>query len=429
MTTFTATTYQNEYLAAGDADVNAIVTVTSSGNPASPWPAAGSAPSAAEIIIIDVSGSMSQPRTKIAAARQATAVAIGRVRDGVQFGILAGSEEAAWVYPQGDELAVASAETRAEAVAAVRGLRAGGGTAIGRWLMAAYNRFVASGSGLCHAILLTDGRDQDESAEYLAAAIETCEGAFQCDCRGVGTDWQVNELRTIASRLLGTVDIVADPEGMPADFDAMMREAMGRRTADVALRLWTPRGAQTSLVSQVSPTIEDLTDRGVRVDDRTVDYPTGAWGDEARDYHLCLTVPARAVGEEMLAGRVSLVVDGQVVSQSLVKAIWTDDAAMSTQINAEVAHYTGQAELASAIAEGLAARHAGDDTTATERLGRAAQLATEGGNDGTLRLLSRVVDIEDASTGTVRLRRHVEAADEMALDTRSTKTVRLRSGG
>jgi len=35
------------------------------------------------------------------------------------------------------------------------------------------------------------------------------------------------------------------------------------------------------------------------------------------------------------------------------------------------------------------------------------------------------VDIEDAATGTVRLRRKVEAADEMALDTQSTKTVRV----
>ena len=37
--------------------------------------------------------------------------------------------------------------------------------------------------------------------------------------------------------------------------------------------------------------------------------------------------------------------------------------------------------------------------------------------NGTLRLLAGVVDIVDASTGTVRLRAHADAADEMALDT------------
>jgi hypothetical protein len=55
-----------------------------------------------------------------------------------------------------------------------------------------------------------------------------------------------------------------------------------------------------------------------------------------------------------------------------------------------------------------------------------AELAQESGNDGTARLLARVVDVVDAATGTVRLRPKVDDADEMALDTRSTKTVRTR---
>jgi len=37
-----------------------------------------------------------------------------------------------------------------------------------------------------------------------------------------------------------------------------------------------------------------------------------------------------------------------------------------------------------------------------------------------------VVDVVNADTGTVRLKKQVEDADEMALDTRSTKTVRAR---
>ena len=43
-----------------------------------------------------------------------------------------------------------------------------------------------------------------------------------------------------------------------------------------------------------------------------------------------------------------------------------------------------------------------------------------------MRLLAAVVDVDDAETGTVRLKRDVEKADEMALATRSTKTVRVR---
>jgi hypothetical protein len=126
----------------------------------------------------------------------------------------------------------------------------------------------------------------------------------------------------------------------------------------------------------------------------------------------------------MLAGRVGLVVDGEVAAQALIRATWTDDERLSTQINRDVAHYTGQEELAKAIQTGLEARKAGDEATATFQLGRAVQLAEESGHVDTMRLLERVVDIEDPATGTVRLRPAVADADEMALDTRSTKTVR-----
>ena len=156
---------------------------------------------------------------------------------------------------------------------------------------------------------------------------------------------------------------------------------MGKEVADVALRLWTPVGAEITFVKQVAPTVEDLTDRRTEAGPRAGDYPTGSWGDESRDYHVCVRVPAAGVGQEMLAARVSLVIpqdDGSADGarrQGLVRAVWTDDMAASTSINPQVAHYTGQAELAQAIQEGLDARKAGDDDGATAKLGRAVQLA------------------------------------------------------
>ena len=62
----------------------------------------------------------------------------------------------------------------------------------------------------------------------------------------------------------------------------------------------------------------------------------------------------------------------------------------------------------------------------TAKLGRAVQLAAQSGNDDTAKLLASVVDVEDPATGTVRLKARVNDADEMALDTRSTKTVRVK---
>ena len=113
------------------------------------------------------------------------------------------------------------------------------------------------------AILLTDGKDEHESPEELGTEIGLSEGEFTCDCRGVGTDWRVEELRAISSALMGSVDIVADPADLADDFAAMMRASMGKSIAELILRLWTPAGARVAFVKQVAPTVEDLTHRRV----------------------------------------------------------------------------------------------------------------------------------------------------------------------
>lgn len=433
MSRFSAQTYQNEYLPIGGQEVNAVVTVTASqaatgidGQPAAAGVAsAAQATGAAEIVIVDTSGSMGSPRTKLEAAKEATAAAIDCIRDGTAFGVIAGTDEAAVAYPDHPGLVAASADTRERAKAALKRLKAKGGTAIGSWLVLAAEMFEDAPDSIHHAILLTDGRNEHETPEELGRALVECEGAFQCDCRGVGTDWEVQELRRIASALLGSVDIVAEPAGLEAAFRAMIEQAMGKATNNVALRLWTPQGAEVAFVKQVSPAIEDLTGRATAVDALTADCPTGAWGEESRDYHVCIRVAPHEVGDEVLAARFSLVVDGEVISQALIRAVWTDDEQLSTRINREVAHYTGQAELADAIQDGLEARKAGDEATATFKLGRAVQLAAEGGSDATMKLLQAVVDIDDPANGTVRLKPNVSEVDEMSLDTRSTKTVRV----
>jgi hypothetical protein len=121
--------------------------------------------------------------------------------------------------------------------------------------------------------------------------------------------------------------------------------------------VWTPQQATVQFVKQVAPAIDDLTGRRVQSGAQAGDYPTGAWAiGESRDYHVGIRVGAAGVGQEMLAARVSLVAsspDGQqVLGQGLVRATWTEDEALSTRINPQVAHYTGQAELAEAIQEG-----------------------------------------------------------------------------
>jgi hypothetical protein len=419
--------FQNEYLPEGARDVNAIVTVTSGGATAA---AGGGTSSAAEIIIVDCSGSMGAPKRKILQARDAAAAAIDVIRDGVAFAVIAGTDKPWSYYPAGGALAIADAGTRLSAKQSLRHMSPQGGTAIGRWLELARQTFATGDSALRHAILLTDGRNEHESAADLTAAITACEGVFSCDCRGVGTDWKVGELRRISTALLGTVDIVPDPAGLAADFQAMMAASMDKQVADVALRIWTPQHARIRFVRQVAPAVEDLTARRREVTPQAGDYPTGAWGRESRDYHVCIEVRPGAIGDEMLAARVRLVAGPdaglQTLGEGRVLAIWTADEALSTRLNRHVAHYTGQAELARAVQDGLEARKAGDDETASARLGRAVALAHESGNKETADLLARVVDVVDPATGAVRLKRAVVDADEMALDTRSSKTVRVR---
>lgn len=423
MTDFQLDVYQNEFLPEGAREVNAIVTVSATGEEQ----ASSTTGPAAEVIIVDCSGSMHVPPTKLKAAKAATIAAIDTLRDGVAFAVVAGTDTARVVYPPRINLVEANQTTRAQAKEAVSSLRANGGTAMGQWLQLADTLFLSRPAAMKHAILLTDGQNMHETPRQLARILRAVTGHFVCDCRGVGTDWQVNELREIASTLLGGVDIVAEPDGLEADFRAMAASAMGKSVGDVALRLWTPQGATVKFVKQVEPSLLDLTARRVDSAPRSGDYPTGSWGTESRDYHVCVEVNPAGVGEKMLAGRVSMVVPGsnEVLGKGQILAVWTDDTVLSTKISPEVAHYTGQAELASVIQEGLEARKSGDVETATAKLGRAVALATQSGHSDTAKLLARVVDIEDAATGTVRLKRAVSTVDEMTLDTRSTVTKRV----
>ncbi|CAM5261594.1 hypothetical protein SALBM135S_04636 [Streptomyces alboniger] len=161
--------------------------------------------------MVDCSGSMDYPPTKMRGARDATAAAIDALRDGVRFsgdrrhprrqGDLPRRRRprgGGHGHPRPGPTGPAQAE---------RGRRHGH-----RHLAAPGHRILASADvAIRHGILLTDGRNEHESPEDLGAALDSCAGRFTCDARGVGTDWEVKEVTGIASALLGTADIVADP--------------------------------------------------------------------------------------------------------------------------------------------------------------------------------------------------------------------------
>ncbi|MBS0656828.1 MAG: VWA domain-containing protein [Verrucomicrobia bacterium] len=425
MPTFTSQVFQNPYLPRGADEVHAIVSVQASAAEA------GKAAPAGELafgLLLDVSGSMGDDGAeRLRCAKTAVVEALELLREDCHFFVVLGRERAeTLVLPQR-----ATAANRAAAIQAVRALQHGGGTRMSTWLRLAQQHFEAlresRGALICQALLLTDGKNDGQ--DDLEAALRHCAGVFECHARGVGVDWQVAELRLIGQRLLGTVDIVPEPALLAADFRAILGQALERAVADVRLRLWTPQGASVLYCRQVAPEILDLAPASGTTG-QIRDYPTGSWaGRETRDYHFALRVKPGQLGQRMLAGKVGLVLseapDAPRQAEAQVLAIWTDDEERTAVIDRTVAHYTGQGELAQAIQEGLAARQAGDAEAATRKLGRAVQLAAAHGHDATTRLLRRVVDIVDEREGTVKLRREIDEADAMALDTRSTRTRRL----
>ena len=229
---------QNPYLPAGAREVSAIVVVTApdtmdgaAGRGLPQGPADGGI---AEIIVIDCSRSMDGAKLEL--ARAATAAAVNLIRDGTLFAIVAGTSKALPVYPADGSMAVADDRTRAAAKDTLPGLRADGGTAMGQWLRLAHRIFATSPAALRHAILLTDGGNQHETPEDLAAAIGLCEGVFRCDCRVMSADWKVAELRQITTALRGTLGTLPGRGGWTEEFAELMRDAMSTPRPRLAVR-------------------------------------------------------------------------------------------------------------------------------------------------------------------------------------------------
>jgi hypothetical protein len=104
-----------------------------------------------------------------------------------------------------------------------------------------------------------------------------------------------------------------------------MASEIGEPGVEVSLRLWTPLGVMVSVLREISPATRDLRDGAVRLDDRTVDYPAGRWADGARDYELAVALRVRRAGDEMLAARFGVAVEGEVVARAQIAVAWTDD--------------------------------------------------------------------------------------------------------
>lgn len=421
--------FQNRHLAPGQARVDAIISVT----------ADPSLKSSGELVIgfiVDKSGSMAHGRME--AVQGAVAKAIGALADGTWFFVVAFDGNAYVILRE----TRANAESKRWAAGQIAHLQASGGTAMSTGLRAARGIFEKAPNAIRRAIFLTDGKNEGEKRKVVADELARCEGVFECDCWGVGTDWQVGEVQTISQALLGKASLIPSPEGVEAAFREAIARAGAKALKDVRLRLWTPQGATIAFVKQVNPTIEELTGKAREISAQVREYMTGSWaGGEARDFHVVIDVKAGKVGDEMLACRPSVVYQQSSggswaeiedkAPEARIFGTWTADETRSSRLDHHVAHYTGQDELAVAIQEGLDLREKGLEAQATQRLGRAVKLAAASNNADMTQRLAKVVDVIDAGAGTVRLKKDVKKAAtmELQLESRTTKRVAKRPGG
>ncbi|HWH01317.1 MAG TPA: VWA domain-containing protein, partial [Pilimelia sp.] len=423
--------HQERCLSPRDDELHAILTVTARRDAAEPSATASPAadpgpPGLAEVIVIDCSGSMADPPTKIAAARRATAAALDALPDGARFAVVEGTHQARMVYPVTGELAVATPQTRAQARSAVAGVTAAGGTAFGAWLLRARDLLAAHPSAVRHALLLTDGRNEHETAAHLDEVLAQCAGRFVCDARGVGDGWQPSELMRIASALRGTADAVRAPEELTADFRRVVGAATAKILPELRLRIGTVAPARLRFCKQVHPTAADLPGPPPGPDAHVTEVSIGAWGEESRDYHLCFEVDSggRPRWEDLRVARVDVVVDGRPRADPAVVLVhWTDDPVASSRIHPAVAHYTAQEQLGQAVVDGCDAHDRGDHAAAVRHWGEAVRLATESGNARVLERLQAMVEVVDAAAGVVRLRPNLSRVDRLLAETRSSHTV------
>lgn len=370
----------------------------------------------AEVVLLDCSGSMTQPKTKLHTAKQAAKAAIDLLGDGTLFAIVEGTHETRMIHPREPVLVAADARTRAAAKAAVDAIDPGmKGTIIGSWLERARELLAPHAGRVRHATLLTDGKNQhqDRAERTMEDVLADCRGVFTCDARGIGADWEPAELRRIAAELQGTADAVPDLADLEEAFRAIVQGAAGWSVPQAALRIRCPAGVEVTAFEQTFPALADLVPHAAAVPGTVaVDFPTGPWGEEERSYLLSLTLKRRPSGADALDRLASVeVVTGPAGTAAAtvaaapipVDVLWVDIPSPGTKLDPVLRRHREENKLRELRQRGGVLYKRGDLDGALDAWGRAVALATGLQNEDALKRLRRVVRIDDAQRGKVSI--------------------------
>lgn len=390
---------------ANDPQMHAILSVGVDGTEGG-----GHGPVLAQVLAVDCSSSMTWPPEKLHAAQQAAVAAIRMLPDGTPFAVVRGDEKAAMVHPGTPGMDRADDRSRAAAERAVHRLVAGGGTCIGAWLDLSRRLLAEQDAPIGHVLLLTDGKNQHDEQMPLAEVLEACAGRFVCDAWGIGDGWDGRELLRITRRLHGSASSVREEAALPAEYEQLMGRLLTKTVPELGISVTPMAGTALHYLKQVYPTEVELTPEG-----ETQRFVTRAWGDETRRYHLCLSAdPAgRPRREDLQLAVVAVDVPGgtevRLPPPQPCVVHWTDNPALSAQNDAQVEHFEQHQRLGEAVAAATDAHRRGERDLAEQSLGWAVRLAHAMGADQQLDRLARLVEIDDAQAGRVRLRSEVTA--------------------
>ena len=287
---------------------------------------------------MDSSGSMDYPAAKIAEAGRPRG---RRRRDPGRRGVRG---DRGHRVPRGrstrptGRMAVADERTRA---AAKRRVRRCGPTAAPR---------SASGCGwptsssprarrtLRHAILLTDGKNQHETPEELAAAIACARACSAATAAASAPTGRSASCARSPPRCSARSTSSPTRPGWPPTSRRMMRGAMSKQLPDV-LAAGVDAETRGRQVRQAGRPGHRRPDRPAapvrRAGGRLPDRGVGRRGRAATTTWRQVNPAGRRPGDARGAGQPGReLADGQqVLGQGLVRAMWTDDEALSTRIN------------------------------------------------------------------------------------------------
>ncbi len=276
-----------------------------------------------------------------------------------------------------------------------------GGTAMSTGIRAALAAQTKVPGNLArYGIFLSDGQNTEQESLLAGAVKAAAEAQMHLCAYGYGNDWKPDELTKMAQITQGWMPkAVPQPEALLEEMTRLIIRMANTVASDVVLRLWTPTGARILSVSQAYPdwVKGEAAPLG---DDHTwvVPVPPMSTKDH-RDF--IVHIELAAVGARVVAMKPSVVYasGGDRIEEKGDQTTWmileqTHDNAQSNQVNAVVAGYLGQGQLAASTRAMTEALAAGDKQAAERHRTEALDIAQTVGN----RQMTQV--LEEAGQGS-----------------------------